>query len=107
MYSGPFFTEEHRAFAQSIRGFVMREVIPNVAAWEDAETLPRELHRKAAAVGLLGLGFEEKVGGIPGDSFYRLVATREIARAGSGGVLAGLMSHGIALPPIAALGSDD
>lgn len=107
MPASPFFTEDHHAFAQSVRAFVDREITPNVAAWEQAETLPRALHKQAAAVGLLGLGFPEHLGGVVGDTFYRIAATRELARAGSGGVLAGLMSHGIALPPVLALGSDD
>jgi acyl-CoA dehydrogenase len=76
-----------------------------VEAWEAAEGFPRELFDKAAEVGLLALGYPEELGGIPADGFSRIVATEELARAGSGGVIASLMSHGIALPPIVALGS--
>ena len=36
----------------------------------------------------------------------RLVATEEVARAGSGGVMASLFSHNIGLPPIVAHGSE-
>ncbi|MEL6178610.1 MAG: acyl-CoA dehydrogenase family protein, partial [Myxococcota bacterium] len=74
--------------------------------WEEARSFPRELYRKAAQVGLLGLGFPEAYGGVEVDSVFGLVATDELTRCGSGGVVAGLMSHAIGAPPIANLGSD-
>jgi acyl-CoA dehydrogenase len=57
-------------------------------------------------MGLLGLGYPESLGGTPADGWYRLVATEEIARAGSGGLMASLFSHSIGLPPIVAHGSE-
>ena len=36
--------------------FVRREVTPHLQDWEDAGTIPRELHRAAARQGLLGDG---------------------------------------------------
>jgi len=41
------------------------------------------------------------------DAFHRLIASVELAQCGAGGVLASLMSHTIAAPPIALLGSPD
>jgi len=101
----PFLTAEHEAFARTLRSFVSREIAPHVDAWDEAGVFPRALYRAAAEVGLLGLGFPEALGGIPGDVWHRILATRELAQAGSGGLLAGLMSHSIALPPLVALGS--
>ena len=97
----PFYTEDHEAFRQQARKFVEREIAPNVDKWEAEETLPRELHKKAAEAGLLQIGFPEAYGGteVP-DLFYMIVLTEELARAGSGGVIASLMSHGIGTPPI-------
>ena len=40
---------------------------------------------KAAAIGLLGLGFPEEYGGTPADQFMKIVASQELARAGAGG----------------------
>ncbi len=74
---------------------------PNIEQWEAAGELPRDLHRKAAAAGILGVGFPECYGGIEvPDAFYGVVLTEELARAGSGGLIASLMSHGIASPPL-------
>ncbi len=103
----PHYTPEHEAFAAQVRSFVQRELTPNADAWDEAGSFPRELYQRAAQLGLLGLGFPEHLGGTPGDLFFRLAATFELARAGSGGLLAGLQSCGIALPPILALGSPE
>ncbi len=90
-----------------MRRFVDREIRPNVDQWERDEILPRSLYAAAGELGLLGLGFPEEYGGTPCDQFARIVVTEELCRAGSGGVAAGLMSHSIGLPPIAALGCDE
>jgi acyl-CoA dehydrogenase len=103
--TSPFYTDEHDALRETVRRFVEREITPHVDAWEEAGEFPRELYRKAADVGLLGLGFPEELGGTPGDEFHRILVSEELARAGSGGIVAGLMSHGIGLPPIVNLGS--
>ncbi|NGY03470.1 acyl-CoA dehydrogenase family protein [Solimonas terrae] len=102
----PFYTEDHASFREQVRRFVEREITPNVERWEAAEELPRELHRRAAEAGLLQIGFPEHCGGVKvPDLFYMIVLTEELARAGSGGVIASLLSHGIASPPIAHVGS--
>jgi len=101
----PFYTADHEAFRQQVRRFVEKECAPHIEKWEAAEALPRTLHKKAAEVGLLGIGFPEDCGGIEVDPFYLIVMTEELARAGSGGLIASLMSHGIATPPIAKAGT--
>lgn len=103
-----WYRAEHHDFRATVRRFVAREIAPHVADWDEAGSFPRELYRRAAGVGLLGLGFPEEYGGIGGtDAFHRLVASIELAQAGSGGLVASLMSHTIAMPPVAALGSPE
>jgi acyl-CoA dehydrogenase len=94
------------AFRDSARRFVEREIAPHVAAWDEAGTFPRALYAKAADAGLIGLGYPEEYGGTPAPMRLRLVATEEVARAGSGGLMASLFSHSIGLPPIVAHGSE-
>jgi acyl-CoA dehydrogenase len=102
-----FVTPGHADFRETVRRFVAREIEPHAARWDEAGEYPRELHRRAADAGLLGLGFPEAYGGFPeADSMHRLIACIELAQCGAGGVLASLMSHTIAAPPIAALGSE-
>ena len=101
----PFYTPEHEAFRQTLRRFVAREIEPFANEWDEAGEFPRELYRKAAQVGYLGLGYPEQYGGVDCDRFMRIVAMQEIARSGSGGVAAGLFSHTIGAPPILHRGS--
>lgn len=100
----PFFTEEHEAFRAVVRRFVAKEIEPFAGQWDEDGEFPRDLYRKAADIGLLGLGFPEAFGGTPADQFMRIVVSQELARPGAGGVNASLMSHGIGAPPIVAGG---
>jgi len=103
----PFYTAEHIAFRDVVRRFVENEIEPFAHAWDEAETFPRELYEKAAAIGLLGLGFPEEYGGTQVDNFMWIVAVQELARAGAGGVSASLKSNSIGAPPIARAGSPE
>ncbi len=106
--SSPFYGEDHETFRAQVRRFVEREVSPHIECWEAAGELPRELHRRAAQAGVLGVGFPEAYGGIEvPDAFYGVVLTEELARAGSGGLIASLMSHGIASPPLMHAGTPE
>lgn len=63
--------------------------------------LPRELYLKAGAAGILGIGYPEALGGShAGDLFAKVAASEELMRCGSGGLVAGLGSLDIGLPPI-------
>ena len=54
---------EHRAIRELGAEFVRREVAPHLQEWEDAGSIPRELHLTAGKQGLLGVAFPEEVGG--------------------------------------------
>jgi acyl-CoA dehydrogenase len=96
---------EQTQFRASVHRWVATEITPHVAAWDEAGSFPRALYGRAAALGLLQLGYPEALGGTPCALSWRLIATEEIARAGSGGLMASLFSHNIALPPIVEHGS--
>ncbi|WP_244242503.1 acyl-CoA dehydrogenase family protein [Nocardioides seonyuensis] len=88
--------------------FARREVLPHLQAWEDAGAVPRELHARAAAAGLLGVGFEEAVGGSGGDALDTIAVQEGMLAGGaSSGLMSALFTHGIAVPHIAAHGSDE
>jgi acyl-CoA dehydrogenase len=105
----PHLRESHEEWRRTVRALVDREITPHIAAWDEEGKFPRELHRRAAEIGLIGLGFPEAFGGVSEgvDAFHAIVASEELARAGSGGLVASLMTHGIGLPPIMALGSEE
>lgn len=96
-----YFDPSHQMVRDSVRRFVEREILPDIDAWEEAESFPRELYLKAGAAGILGIGYPEALGGShEGDLFAKVAASEELMRCGSGGLVAGLGSLDIGLPPI-------
>ena len=87
--------------------FVRREVAPHLQEWEDAGSIPRELHRTAGKQGLLGVAFPEEVGGGGGTLLDSVDLQEAMFEEGaSSGLMAGLFTSGIALPHIAASARD-
>ena len=104
----PFTAEDRAALVDTVRRFATQAIAPNVPAWEDAGELPRSLHREAARLGLLGLGYPEPLGGTPAPWSARNAMSRTLARyGGSGGVMASLFTHNIGLPPVLAHGTPE
>jgi acyl-CoA dehydrogenase len=92
-------TDERTSLRASARRFTETEIVPNLAAWEEAGAVPRELHRAAAAADLLGVGFPEWAGGSGGSPVDALVIAEEIiVSGGSSGLVAALFTHAIGLP---------
>jgi acyl-CoA dehydrogenase len=103
-----FETEEHEALRRQIRAFASTHIAPHAHAWEEAEEFPRELYRLAGAANIHGIGYPEAYGGAGGDLSHAIVASEEMVLAGkSVGTTVGLGSHGIALPPILAMGTEE
>jgi len=104
----PHLTEAHEAWRTQLRRFVDTEIAPFADAWDEAGRIPDDLWPKAAAVGLLGLGYPEAYGGTSEgiDSWHHWIAAEELARFAVGGVNASLMVHGIGLPPVLNWGSE-
>jgi alkylation response protein AidB-like acyl-CoA dehydrogenase len=104
----PPFGEEHEQLRESIRRFVAAELRPHAAEWEDACWFPNDVFHRMAELGFLGLKYPEQYGGEGGDYLHDAVLTEELARAGSGGLAAGIGAHiGIATPPVWKFGTED
>jgi acyl-CoA dehydrogenase len=96
-----YFDPTHPLIRDAVRRFVEREILPFVDEWEEAEGFPRELYLKAGAAGILGMGYPEALGGShEGDVFAKVAASEELMRCGSAGLVAGLGSLDIGLPPV-------
>jgi acyl-CoA dehydrogenase len=99
---------EQEALREVAREFTRRGVAPYLQEWEDAGEVPRDLHRKAAAQGLLGVAFPTEVGGEGGDLLDSIAVMEGMFEEGaSSGLMAALFTSGIALPHIAASGNAD
>jgi alkylation response protein AidB-like acyl-CoA dehydrogenase len=96
----PFFEDEHEEFRRAVRTFVEREVLPNVAAWDEAHLVDRELFRKAGAAGLLGTAVPEEYGGGGVDDFrFNMVIGEEFARVGASGAGLSITLHNDVVQP--------
>lgn len=101
-------TPERLQLRKTVRSFVEQDIVPYLNQWENDGEIPRELHKKAAALGLIGAGFPEEVGGDGGDLADAVVICEEMHQAGaSGGLFASLFTSGIALPHLIAAGDAD
>ena len=107
-YLGPGYNGDHAAWRHTLRKFVEREIMPFVEAWEEAGEVPRDLYRKAAAIGFMGLGMPEELGGMPVDDiYYAMIVCDELARTGAGGIATSLLNHTAAIPAIVAFGNEE
>ena len=105
--SAVFDRADEQALVDSIKRFANDEIAPFVTDWDAAGEFPRGLYKRAAELGLLGLGYPEEFGGTPATHRVRNLVSQTLARYGaSGGVNASLFSHSIGLPPILKHGSD-
>ena len=100
-------TPERLALRQLVADFTEREIVPHLERWEDDGALPRSLHERAGDLGLLELGFPAAAGGAGDHVDSLLVAEQLILSGGSSGVCAGLFTHGIGVPHLAAAGDPD
>ncbi|WP_419911594.1 acyl-CoA dehydrogenase family protein [Hoeflea sp.] len=104
----PFETQEQRAFRESFEKFVATEIRPFADDWDEAGTIPWELHRKAGALGMFGFGIDEAYGGLGfDDCFMRAAVAEELGKCGATGVGAALGARNISTGPIALLGSEE
>lgn len=108
MLAPPPFTEETEAFRADYRAFVASRLRPHVDAWEADAWMPGEAFGWLAERGWLGVTMPTEFGGLGLGPAFGAVASEELARCGSGGVVASLGAHmGIASPPIASFGTED
>ena len=103
----PNMLPEHEEWRTQLRRFIDTEIAPFAEEWDEAGHIPIGLWPKAAAVGLLGLGYPEEFGGTSEgiDVWHSWITNEELARIGVGGIPASLMVHGIGLPPVINWGS--
>lgn len=108
MDANPYIDDSHRRLAETVRGFARDQIVPNLPEWEAAGMIPRDVSKRAAELGLLGLGYPEEVGGSGGDFFHVMTLIEEILDVGGSiGVMSGVLGHGIVSPLIMAAGTDD
>ena len=100
--------QEIEALTDSVKRFTLERIAPHVAQWDEAGEFPRELYAEAAALGLLGMGYPQELGGTPASFALRHAVSITMSRySGSGGLMASLFSSNIGLPPVLRYGSPE
>ena len=90
------YTDEHLAFRDSVHRFVEREIRPHHAQWEKDGQVPRDLYRRAGALGMLLTGVPAEYGGGGGDFLFAHIVQEELGWSGATGPQFGLHSDIVA-----------
>src|SRR5262245_59412939 len=100
-------TEEHRLIAQTAKQFVEQEVLPVLDRLEQKDwTLNRELVRRAAELGLLGVDVPDAYGGVGLDKVSSLIVSERIAPSASFGATWGA-SVNLTVIPLYLFGTEE
>jgi alkylation response protein AidB-like acyl-CoA dehydrogenase len=99
------FTDELRAFQQTFRKFVEKEIKPHHDTWEREGLVPRSVWKKAGDQGFLCIPQDEKYGGLGLDFRFACVVGEELAGAQASGV-AFVLHSDIVAPYIETYGSE-
>jgi alkylation response protein AidB-like acyl-CoA dehydrogenase len=100
------FDDELRAFRDTFRKWVEKEVVPHHEAWEREGIVPRTLWEKAGAQGYLCPSVAEAYGGLGLDFRFGAVVTEELTRVGASGPMFNLHSD-IVAPYIEDFGTEE
>ncbi|MFI7446561.1 acyl-CoA dehydrogenase family protein [Nonomuraea sp. NPDC049714] len=98
--------DEQRAFRETLRAFVDKEIVPVATEWEHSGRYPTEIVEKMKLMGLFGLSVPEEYGGLGADMVSFALVFEEIAR-GWMGVAGTIGSHSLACWMIARHGTDE
>jgi alkylation response protein AidB-like acyl-CoA dehydrogenase/putative sterol carrier protein len=103
-----YFKDEHEAFREQVRAFLVREVAPHARAWEAAGRIPREIFVRMGELGFLGISAPEAYGGAGADLFFAVAFLEELPRSTMGGFCAAVsVQQFMATPHILRAGSEE
>jgi butyryl-CoA dehydrogenase len=101
------FNEDQKMLQTMVRDFAIKELEP-VAAQIDAEArFPAENIKKAAALGLFGIGFPEQYGGSGGGAMEKVIVNEELSRVCASTNTAIGVSMGLAGFPLYKYGNEE
>mgnify|MGYP006318869647 FL=1 len=103
------FEDDHEDYRESFRSFLAAEVAPNFKEWDASGVVDRELFKKAAGHGFMGMAIPEEYGGPgAGDWRFNVVLTEEAVRSGVGAAFGGpMLTTDIVLPYILTSGTEE
>jgi acyl-CoA dehydrogenase len=103
-----YIDEDLEAIRGQVRAYVEREVLPQVATWEEKRAVPRSLLDEMGKLGFFGLRIPEPYGGVGMGHLASVVFAEELGRSTSGGFAITVLVHtDLASPYVTNFGSDE
>jgi len=103
-----YFSDEHEAFRQVVRRFIVSEVASHADEWEAACAIPRDIFTRMGEQGFLGITIPEAYGGTEADLFFGIAFLEELPRSMMGGFCAAVsVQQFMATPHILCHGSEE
>jgi alkylation response protein AidB-like acyl-CoA dehydrogenase len=99
-------SDEQELLRRSIREFAETEMRPHVMEWDEAQHFPKELMPKLAALGLMGIQFEEQWGGAGMSAVDYCICIEELARVDPSVSLSVAAHNGLGAAHINMFGTD-
>lgn len=100
-------SEEHEHLRRVVREFAASEIAPHAAEWDAAAEFPVATVRRMGELGLFGLPFSEKYGGMGGDFTSLCVAIEEIGRVDQSLGITLEAAVGLGINPIYTFGTEE
>jgi citronellyl-CoA dehydrogenase len=99
---------EHQAFRQTVRKFVQSELAPRAREFDKMGRIDKSLYRMMGELGLLGIRYDSKYGGLGLDYSYHAVFLEELSSCDNAGVAMGIsVQTDMATPALHRFGSEE
>jgi alkylation response protein AidB-like acyl-CoA dehydrogenase len=100
-------TEEQREFRDAVREFAQEVIAPQAAEFDRREEFPLEIVQRLGELGVFGLPFPERYGGLDGDFVTFCLCLEEVARVDSSLAVTIEAAVGLGANPIYRFGTDE
>ena len=102
-----YFSEEHIMLKKMVKEFSEKEIKPFVQEIDAKSKFPSEIINKMAKLGLLGIPWDEKYGGIGMDTLSLVIAIEEIGKICTSTAVTMMAHTSLGTAPIIAFGTDE
>ena len=104
----PEWSDEHNQLRDMVKDYAVRELAPHRHEWDKAGAFPREVFKQMADLGLLGIRFEEKYGGLGLDWWYTVAYVEGLSFCRNAGLMMSvLVDTDMATPIISEIGTEE
>src|SRR3989442_1979485 len=99
---------EHQAFRETVRKFVQAELVPRDCEFDELGRFDKSLYRKMGDLGLLGIRYDQRYGGLGLDYSYHAIFLEELSLCDNAGVAMGIsVQTDMATPALHRFGSEE